>query len=267
MSISFSSEQMWNVQSHRVLYLVAAAAALAAVLVALADIIITFFPAGAAPDPGAGTVVDWFMLFERSQFMGLRGLGLLNIVNMICTVVVVFTLYVSHQRISSMLSAVALVVYLAATIIYISNNAALPFATLSQKYATASTDTQRALIESAEEALLARGEDFTPGSFMGFILSELGLIAISIVMLRGRLFSRASAFTGMAGFVLLALFTVWATFIPYLYDVAMLMAVVGGLLSLAWYAMTARHFVNVARLNDGARTPGTAARELQLTGS
>ncbi len=58
-------------------------------------------------------------------------------------------------------------------------------------------------------------------------------------MLRGRIFSRAAAYAGILGFSLLSIFTIWSTFVPVLFDVAMILALVGGLLSLAWYVLIA----------------------------
>jgi hypothetical protein len=37
-------------------------------------------------------------------------------------------------------------------------------------------------------------QDFTPGSFLGFLLDELAIIAISLVMLRGGVFSKSAAY-------------------------------------------------------------------------
>ena len=51
-------------------------AALSAVLVGLLEIVITFLPGG---NITLGTVIDWFNLFHRNWFMGLRDMGLLNI--------------------------------------------------------------------------------------------------------------------------------------------------------------------------------------------
>lgn len=226
----------------RSLYRIAGAAALIALLVALADVIITFFPAGTAPDPGTGSAMDWFTLYQRNGFMGLRGLGLFNIVNLVCTILVMVALYRVHRQSRSIYRTLVVIMYLTAAILYISNNAAIPMAVLSSKYTAATTEAQRSAFVAAGEALLARGEDFTPGSFIGFFLSELALIAVSVEMVRGRIFGKAVGIIGLVGFSLLTLFTIWATFIPFFYDIAMLAAMIGGILSLIWYFLVALHF-------------------------
>lgn len=73
---------------------------------------------------------------------------------------------------------------------------------------------------AAGQVILARGEDFTPGAFMGFLFLSISSIGISFIMLRSKVFSKVTAYAGILGTVILALFTVWATYIPTYYNVA-----------------------------------------------
>jgi hypothetical protein len=66
---------------------------------------------------------------------------------------------------------------------------------LSDQYAAATTDAQRAAFLAAGEALWANYNGTAFGLF--FILSGLADLIISAVMLRSRIFSRMTAFTGM----------------------------------------------------------------------
>jgi hypothetical protein len=228
-------------------YKLAAAAALLAVLVALADITLTFFPAG-AEQPGTMTAVDWFELFETNWFFGLRNLGLLpNILTLCLLIPVYMALYTTHRNTNQTQAALALILCLLGTGIYLSNNAAFPMLALSAKYAAATTDAHRSLLVAAGEAILARGEDFTPGVFMGFLFGEVAMITISFVLLRGGIFSRATAFAGILGGIFLTVFTIWTTFIPVLFEIAMLLAMLGGLISIAWYILIARRLFQIAR--------------------
>ena len=119
---------------------------------------------------------------------------------------------------------------------------------LAGKYAAAGTDAQRALFAAAGEAVLARGEDFTPGAFIGLICGGIAAIAISCVMLRGGVFGKATAWVGMVGFTFLSVFTIWATFVPVLYAVAYyFFALIGGLLALAWFALVALQCFKLGR--------------------
>lgn len=222
------------------IYKLGGVAALLAVLVAIVDISLTFFPAGAEA-PGTQTAIDWFKLFQDNWFMGLRNLGLLpNILTLFLLIPVFLALYTAHMQANKVYAALAMILSLLGTAIYLSNNAAFPMLALSAKYAAATTDTQRTLLVAAGEAILARGEDFTPGAFTGFLFSEIAIVLISFVMLRAGIFNKPTAYAGIMGGLFLTIFTIWSTFIPAFFEVAMILAILGGLLSIAWYILTAR---------------------------
>jgi hypothetical protein len=235
------------------LYRLAGVTALLAILVAVTDISLTFLPAGAEP-PGTMTAIDWFNLFQDNWFMGLRNLGLLPNILTLCLLIPTFlALYLVHRQINPAYAALAVVVSLVGTAIYLSNNAAFPMWALSAKYAAATTEAQRNLLAAAGEAVLARGEDFQPGSFTGFLFAELATLVISVVMLRGGFFSRATAYAGILGGSCLAIFTIWATFIPVMFEVAMIVAMIGGLASIVWYVLTARRLFQLGNTSQWHR--------------
>jgi hypothetical protein len=222
------------------LYKLGGVAALFSVLVILTDIALTFFPAG-AETPGTMTAIDWFQLFQDNWFFGLRNLGLLpNILNLSLSIPIFLALYEAHKRTNKAYATLAMVISFVGTAIYLTNNAAFPMLALSARYEAVTTEAQRALLTAAGEAVLARGEDFTPGAFMGFLFSEIAAVVMALVMLRGGIFSKGTAYTGVLGSLFLTVFTIWATFIPQFFEIAMIFALIGGLLSIAWNILTAR---------------------------
>lgn len=58
------------------------------------------------------------------------------------------------------------------------------------------------------------GAHGSPGAFLGFLLPVVGGVIISTVMLTGKIFSRASAYTGIFGGVFLLVYLVLVTFVP-----------------------------------------------------
>lgn len=227
----------------RDLYRVAGWAALIALAGALLDVVLSFV-GGAPVHYGAMTAVDWFARLQGSLLMGLRDLGVLNILNMVMMIPVIAALAAAHRKSSPVFTAMAAALYLLAAAIYISNNPAIPMAVLGARHAAAATDAQRSLLAAAGEALLARGEDFTPGSLIGFLLSEAALIGLSIVMLRSAVFGKPTVIVGLLAFACLTFFTVWTTFTTAAYEtVLMVFGAGGGILALAWYALIARRFL------------------------
>lgn len=87
------------VASHRKgLYMFGGATALIAILVPLAEIAINFLPGVARASQGTVTVVDWFILFRNHWFLGLRNLGLLNIVGAALLAPAILAIYSALRR-------------------------------------------------------------------------------------------------------------------------------------------------------------------------
>jgi hypothetical protein len=125
---------------------------------------------------------------------------------------------------------------------------------LSRHYAAATTDAQRSMLAAAGEAMLSVGQSHTPGTFIGFLLSEVAGIAISLVMLRSGTFGNATACAGILGFALLLGFEICSSFVPASFDVAMIVAMVGGLLSMAWYILIAKRLFQLGTLQGNSLT-------------
>ena len=190
---------------------------------------------------GTKTALEWFNVFQLSSFKGLYMLGILNIVYMTCMLPVYFGIVAAHHRTHFVSSALALA-------IYVSSSAAIPMFVLAGKYTAATTDAQRSVFVAAAESVLARGEDFTPGSFFGLLTSGIAAISISVIMLRGGVFSRTNAWIGIIGFTLLLVFTFVATFILAWYLIAFYsFGMIGGLLALAWFVLAGARFFKLGR--------------------
>ena len=229
-------------------YRLGGVAALITVLVALVDIILSFLPGERDVEPSRLSATEWFSRFEDNRFLALRDLGLWNIFNTTLAVPVHLALYGSHRRTTSQpFAALAAILSFIGAAVYAANNKALPMLALSEKYAAASTDAERARLAAAGQAMLAQGEDFTPGSFVGFFLTEVGGIVMGVTMLRSRVFGRLNAWAGIAGSSLLLAFTVWATFVPAAFRRAMPLAMGGGILSMAWNILTARRLFELGQ--------------------
>lgn len=229
------------------LYALGAGAALMALAANLLDLGLSLDAANGVV-PGTMAASGYFALFQGSWLRGLYVLGILNIVYTAALVPVYIAIFMAHRRTSAGLGVLALAVALLGMAVYLANNAAVPMLVLAEKHRAAATEAERALLVAAGEAVLARGEDFTPGAFIGLLLGSLAPVAMSLLMLRGEVFGRATAWVGLIGFTLLSIFTVWATFIPVLYGIALYgLAMPGGLLALAWFVLVARGLFKLAR--------------------
>ena len=221
------------------LYKLGGAAALLIVLTALVEIIITILPGGYTTSE---TVIDWFTLLQDNWFLGLRNLGLLNIVMTALGIPMFFALYTAHRKVNQTNAAVAMIVSFIGVAVFYATNRAFPMLDLSSRYAAATTEAQRTILEAAGQAMLSVGQSHTPGTFLAFFLSEIAGIMMAMVMLRGKVFSRAAAYAGILGFGLLFVFEILSSFVPSVQDAALILAMGGGLSSMAWYILIARRF-------------------------
>jgi len=225
------------------LYKMGSMAGILIVLTALLEIVITFLPGGYA---SADTVSDWFSLLQNNWFLGLRNLGLLNIVMTLLGIPMFLALYTSLRKVDQPFPALALIFSLIGVAVFYSTNRAFSMLDLSHQFATATTEVQKAALLAAGQAMLSVGESHTLGTFMGFFLSELAGILISVVMLRSRIFNKAAGYFGIFGFSLLLIYDICASFIPALFSSALIFAMVGGLLSMTWYVLIARRLLQLA---------------------
>ena len=220
------------------IYKLGAWAAIGAVLVGIVEILITFLPGGNSTQE---TVLDWFQLFQESPFMGLRNLGLLNIFLNILAIFTYLALYAAHRKTAyKPLAALAALISFVGIAVFFATNRAFAMLDLSQQYAAAASDLQRTILEAAGQANLTVGASHSPGTFLAFFLVESAGVLISYVMLRGEVFPKAAAYAGMLGFSILLLFEFLVSFFSGLSQAAMLLSIVGGLLSMVWYILIAR---------------------------
>jgi hypothetical protein len=190
----------------RSLYKVGGAAALIAVFVFrrnLGSELIGFkgfgiFDVPTMPPSGA---VDWFMLLQNNRFVGLALLNLFDIINYALVGLIFLALYGALRRNHRSAMTIAIAFGLVGIADYFASNQAFSMLSLSNQYAAATTDVQRTMLLAAGEALLAINN---PGSIyqgtgihMSLLLVLLAGLIISIVMLRGSVFNKATAYMGI----------------------------------------------------------------------
>lgn len=212
------------------------AAALLVVLTALAEILITFLPGGYTT---VETVTDWFALLQNNPFLGLRNLGLLNIVMTALGIPLIFSLYWVHRKINQPFAALAMVLSLIGVAVFYATNRAFPMLDLSAQYAAAASAAERTMLEAAGQAMLSVGQSHTPGTFLAFFFSEIAGILMAVVMLRGKLFNQAAALAGIIGYGFLLVFEVLSSFVPSSHNAILILAMIGGLANIAWYILVA----------------------------
>lgn len=226
------------------LYLTGGIAAFIVIFASLSDIVISII-LSSSHSLIPQSAIDRFAQFQESRLIGLYYLDLLNMTTAIIMIPAFLALCTAHFRVNWISSAFAMVVFSIGTAIFVGNNVALPMLTLSGKYTSAASEAERNLLAAAGEAMLARGAHGSPGAFPGFLLPVIASLMISLVMLKGGVFSKVNAYLGIAGSVFFMFYFVLVTFVPGTEDLAMAIATPGGLLTIAWMALFAKRMLKL----------------------
>ena len=151
--------------------------------------------------PLPSSVIGWFTLFHDNALVGLLDMDLLLIVDYLLLIGVFSALWASLRRANESLMAIALILQLVATATYLASTVAFEMLTLSNQYATATTEVERSIFLAAGQAMLAtwQGTAFD----VSYILSALAILTVSAVMLRSHhLFSKTTGYAGLSAGVL-----------------------------------------------------------------
>ena len=146
--------------------------------------------------PPRSTLFPYTTLFrsQKNWFLGLLSLDLLYILNSALLSIIYLALYIALKRISESLMAIALTLGLVGIAAYFPSNTAFEMLSLSNQYAAATTDAQRTILLAAGQAMLAI---YTGTAFnVYYVMNAIALLIISVVMLRGNIFSRVTAYVG-----------------------------------------------------------------------
>jgi hypothetical protein len=173
-------------------------------------------------------------------------LGLLNIVMTALGTPMFFALCMTHRKVNPNYSVLAMIISFMADAVFYATNRAFAMLDLSAQYAAANTAAQRIILEAAGQALLSVGQSHTPGTFIGFCLSEIAGILISFVMLRAGIFSKLTAYAGILGFGMLLVYEICQTFVPGSSSFVLIFAMIGGILNLVWYGLITQRFFKMA---------------------
>jgi len=235
-------------QSWRRFYRVGAITAFLTVLVMVCEIAITFLPGGGRVAPEDVTILTWFDLFHDNWFIGLRNLGLINMIAAVLLLPTALALFGALRARYEPWAALALIVSLIGAAVFLAGNTAFPMFDLSRQYAAATTEAQQAAVVAAGRAMLALGESHTPGTFVAFLLLQSGALLNCGLMLRSEHFARTTAVTGLLGGSLLLAFEVVSDFIPAFFAISLFIAMAGGLLSLVWYVLVGRDLLRLGAM-------------------
>ena len=152
--------------------------------------------------PPPGSVEGFFSLFEQKPLLGLLSMDLLYLFNNALLVLIYLALYATLQRSAPSAMLIALVLGLVGIAAYYASNTAFEMLSLSRQYTAVVDDLQKAALIGAGQGMLAiyKGTAF----MVYYVLNAVCLLIMAVVMLRSRVFSRATGRLALVSAVLMS---------------------------------------------------------------
>ena len=148
------------------------------------------------PQTWPASVRDWFVLFQQNRLVGLLLFDLFDLVNYGLVGLIFLALFGALRERHQSAVLLATAACFVGISVYFASNQTFAMLSLSDRFAAASAEQERALFLAAGEALLAIHKHGT-GMQLSLLLILLAGLIISFVMLRSAIFNKATAITGL----------------------------------------------------------------------
>lgn len=189
--------------------------------------------------------VEWFALLQRDWLVGLTLLGFFDLVEYAMVGLLFLALYGILRQIGRYTMVSALAIGLTGIAVAFASNQSVALLSLSHQHATAVTEAQGSMFLAAGEALLAVHEG--TGSAISLFLVLLSGLLISVVMLRGSPFNRATAYAGILANSIALCYFITLPLGPGIY---WLPPTLSAPFRLVWYFLTAWRLLQLPNIMD-----------------
>jgi hypothetical protein len=187
--------------------------------------------------PPPNTAIEYFNLFRDNALLGFLALDLLYVIDNVLSIPILLALYIALRKTNESFMVIGVTLGFVGIAALFASNPAANMHFLSGQYAAATTDIQRSLLLAAGEAMLAvySGTAY----HVSLILGSVALVIVSIVMLKIRIFSKATAYMGILANVLAL-----GLYVPKVGIYILFFSVV---FLLVWYVLITRGFFRLGQ--------------------
>lgn len=174
-----------------------------------------------------------FTVIQNDRIAGLMGLDLLYLAGAFLSIPIFLTFYVTLKQTSESFSLLAVVLGFIGIVALFSARPIVEMVILSDKYAAATTEIQRAELQSAGTAMMAhfRGTTFN----IHYVLGTISLLITSLIMMRSKYYNKATAYVGIVTNVLV--------FTYYLPTIGVYLSVISVIGYLVWWLMLGKQWL------------------------
>jgi len=186
--------------------------------------------------PGNKSTEEIFLLLQNNPIGGLISLDLFLVMGNLVGVILFPTLFVSLRQVNETYAIIALVIGLIAVVLLFPSRPLIELLNLSKSYASATSEATKSQYLTTGDTLLALFDG--TGWFLSNLLGGFSLLISSLLMLRSRLYSKASAYVGIVTNAMVCAF-----FIPVLGMIFLFFSIPGYMI---WYFLLARTFFKLS---------------------
>jgi hypothetical protein len=204
----------------------------------------------AGPTTPPTTTPEWFALLQSNPLIGLTWLNVFDLVNYALVGVMFLALFVALRCVNRSGMGLAASLGLIGIIIYFASNQALPLLSLGHQYAAATTEAQRAMLLADGQALLAINQFSSPGRYLSLLLIGVAGLLTSVIMLRSKIFNRATAYVGMLAAILDLAYCLMMVLLPAVdrETLALCFIPVAGLCLMMWHILIGQRLYRQGQL-------------------
>ena len=208
------------------------------------------------------TVSNWFALLQSNRLLGLSYLNIFDLVNYALVGLMFLALYAVLKRANKSCMAIATALGFLGIAVYFASNTAFSMLSLSDQYAAATTEAKRNMLLAAGQTMLAISRFSDPGShpgtggYMSLLLIAVAGMITSVVMIRSKVFNRATAYVGILASAFDLAYCIAFAFVPTVDSelLAVIFIPAAGLFLMIWHIMVGRRLYQL-----GKETPPNTA--------
>ncbi len=215
-------------------------------IAALTQLVCTLITLGVFSTLGAepATPAEYFRVLQQDRLVGILRLDFPSLINVLLYAATAFGIYAALKRQHEVPAALATALMFLGIALAVSAHSAFSMLYLSDQYAAATSTAQKDQLLAAAQMMIASDWWHSTGGILAGLFLQGGMTLMSFLMLQGRLFSRATAYTGILSNGLDFVHVLVGLFLPSLGTVLLS---VGGLCYLAWFPLLARDFRRLSR--------------------
>ncbi len=190
---------------------------------------------------------EGFAMLQENRLVGLLRLDVLTILVIPLYYLLFLGIYAGLKNTNSAYALMGAVLIFAGVTLVLATPSALSWLALSDKFAAAATEAEKARFLAAGEAILASDMWHGSGAFIGGLLVQSGALMLSVVMLWSKTFAKPTAYIGVLTHGLDLAHILVGLFLP---AGGVALMVIAGPLYLVWFPLLARDLFRLGR-NSG----------------